>query len=548
MTASSTNISLDTVEPIVFVVGDHQASGSVWGSRKSPTGVIIVDAFGIEALATDLALNALASALVGDGHLVLRYSAPGAGDSSDLDSAESFLTPANLALNAAIDLLRNDGVQQIALVGIRVGAAIAAQVASERGDVANLVLWAPTSGRLFAREFKLLGSSSVAAGPDHAETFVEAGGFSMNQATRDDFGKLDPASLSVSPAPHLLILDREDFGLPTKTVSALRTLNPNLIHEFDTEYQILRPEDPEYGDVPRVTIGRIVEWLRVHKDIAGPKNAKQLKDPGATTQTVTTATTLTLPNNACESYVRIPVEQGSLSAVCTQPSDQDRHSEAPVFVFLTTGSNVRSGPGRIHVRLARDLAKRGITSLRVDRRGVGTSVGTLGKTCMGFPAATPGYPVEGLGPAYNDVHVYDVEAIQKYVRNAFDTSRYVLVGTCSGAFVAYHAAFGAAAPEAIVSVNQIIFDDPSWSTTVESPAMAIRARFELERGLRDPRRWISLIRGEIPVGPAVRRLWRFVGLRVANKVADLRDRGGVGHGPERDLRIIAAKGTKQVLF
>ncbi len=543
--STGTLFPLDKVAPVVFSFGEHQAAGSLWGPRESTSGVVIVDAFGIEALATDQALNCLAAALAGAGHRVLRYSAPGAGDSSDLDPAESFLSPAKLALNAGIDLLRNEGIQRVALVGLRVGAALAAAIATERRDVSSLVLWAPTSGRLFAREFKLLGSSSALAGSEDGKTIVEAGGFAMNQSTREDFATLDPATLSNAASDHLLILDREDFGLPTKTLSALRMLHPDLDHEIDPGYQTMRPEDPEYGEVPEATIRRIVDWIDSH-DRSADALERSVGSDRPDQSAVPTSTWLALPNNGRESSVRIPVAQGSISAVVTEPAQGDRQHEAPVFVFLTTGSNIRSGAGRLHVKLARDLAKRGVVSLRVDRRGIGTSVGSVGKTCMGFPAATPGYPVEGLGPAYNDVHVYDVESIQKYVQDTFGTSRYILVGTCSGAFVAYHAAFGASGPEAVISINQIIFDDPSWSTTVESPAMAIRARFELERGLRDPRRWLSLLRGEIPIGPAVRRLWRFVGLRVANKIADLRDQGGVGHGPERDLRIIAAKGIKQI--
>ena len=52
----------------------------------------------------------------------------------------------------------------------------------------------------------------------------------------------------------------------------------------------------------------------------------------------------------------------------------------PVFVFLSAGSLHRVGPYRLYVRLARELARMGFSSLRVDLAGVGDSPARRGMT------------------------------------------------------------------------------------------------------------------------------------------------------------------------
>jgi hypothetical protein len=63
-------------------------------------------------------------------------------------------------------------------------------------------------------------------------------------------------------------------------------------------------------------------------------------------------------------------EGGRLFGILTVPSTPPRN-ELPVFVFLSAGLLHRVGPFRLHVRLARELAQMGFSSLRVDLAGTG---------------------------------------------------------------------------------------------------------------------------------------------------------------------------------
>jgi hypothetical protein len=66
-------------------------------------------------------------------------------------------------------------------------------------------------------------------------------------------------------------------------------------------------------------------------------------------------------------------EGGRLVGVLTLPSVPPRNEELPVFVFLSAGLLHRVGPYRLHVRLGRELAQMGFSSLRVDLAGTGDS-------------------------------------------------------------------------------------------------------------------------------------------------------------------------------
>jgi pimeloyl-ACP methyl ester carboxylesterase len=67
-------------------------------------------------------------------------------------------------------------------------------------------------------------------------------------------------------------------------------------------------------------------------------------------------------------------EGGRLLGILTSPSMPARNAEeVPVFVFLSAGSLHRVGPHRLHVRLSRELAQMGFSSLRVDLSGTGDS-------------------------------------------------------------------------------------------------------------------------------------------------------------------------------
>jgi pimeloyl-ACP methyl ester carboxylesterase len=111
-----------------------------------------------------------------------------------------------------------------------------------------------------------------------------------------------------------------------------------------------------------------------------------------------------------EHPVFVPSGSDSLCAVLTSPAAED---VGDVGAVLVTGHRTRTHRNRMYVRVARDLAARGIPSIRFDQRGTGDSTGTL--------------RIDLRSP-FGD----DVAAASDFLVRATGVSRVVLLSTCVG--------------------------------------------------------------------------------------------------------------------
>jgi alpha-beta hydrolase superfamily lysophospholipase len=115
-------------------------------------------------------------------------------------------------------------------------------------------------------------------------------------------------------------------------------------------------------------------------------------------------------------YKETPVQfgpDGSLIGIVTTPADG---ALAPVAcLMLNMGANHRIGPRRINVKLARQMAARGISGIRFDLAGLGDS-----------------------GPASGSEHfltqaVFDLQAAMNLMETTLGVRRFIVIGLCSGA-------------------------------------------------------------------------------------------------------------------
>lgn len=115
-------------------------------------------------------------------------------------------------------------------------------------------------------------------------------------------------------------------------------------------------------------------------------------------------------------YKETPVQfgpDGSLIGIITTPAEG---LLAPVAcLMLNMGANHRIGPRRINVKLARQMAAHGISSIRLDLAGLGDS-----------------------GPASGSEHfltqaVLDLQAAMNLIQTMLGVRRFIVIGLCSGA-------------------------------------------------------------------------------------------------------------------
>ena len=351
-------------------------------------------------------------------------------------------------------------------------------------------------GKNYRRELILLGASTSAGLPEH---WAAPAGSLLRPCDLAAMNALDLNGLP-AVADHVLIVQGPHTPFPVATSTAWRSQAS--IETLVQPVGELVTEDPELGCVMPQLLSGIGDWI----------------DRLPPSQVTSTPIGVELPKSFAaagpswrEEAVALPMPDGEmLHGIRTTPIQTTRAG----LVLLSTGTNPRFGPARLHTILARRLAEGGVATLRIERRGAGVDGRTLG--------------------AYDPIHVDDVRAIDVMAAEVLGTPTIILAGMCSGAWAAWHAMLGGLRSTEVVLINQIIFGEGSWDLTAGSPAIAVKTR----HSLGDPERWRAILRGEIHVARSARNLVRYAALTARNRFgagfSDLHD----------DLETIADRSTR----
>lgn len=175
--------------------------------RARPVAVLLCGPFGEEAVRAHRALRVLAQRVEAAGFAVMRFDYSCTGDSSG-DSAQASVEAWVEDIATAAEALRaRSGSARVALVGLRLGASLAAQAAARaRTRAAHLVLWDPVvDGAAYLREladahraYLLAETGRAAPAADGPPT--EALGMPITPALRAGLDAIDLAALP-PPAP-----------------------------------------------------------------------------------------------------------------------------------------------------------------------------------------------------------------------------------------------------------------------------------------------------------------------------------------------------------
>jgi pimeloyl-ACP methyl ester carboxylesterase len=145
------------------------------------------------------------------------------------------------------------------------------------------------------------------------------------------------------------------------------------------------------------------------------------------------------------------------------------HQPRKAVVFLNAGAIYHVGWARMHVEMARELARSGIASLRFDLGGIGDS-------------ATPPDGAPALYSALGE----DVQAAMDWLetRGIRDVT---VFGSCSGAYHAFHAALSDRRIKRVALVNQLCFVwGPAYAVQLEAwrrtKATEVAARHDARNG------------------------------------------------------------------
>lgn len=442
-------------------------------------GVVICPPLGHEQVHAHRGLRHLADAVAAAGLPVVRFDYHGTGDSSGSGEEPERVAVWLANIRDACCWLKDHlGCTRISLIGLRLGAALAARVAADI-EVDGLLLWAPVvKGRSYVREMKALSATATSSPKSSGE--IEAAGFALTEQTVQELSRLD--LLQCRPrCRRALIVTRDDLPSDSHLFEHLKQLGIDARQSAQPGYADMMAE-PHYTKVPQQAIAHGVDWLLAGID-------------GATTNALANIAIEALQCSAdgalrldqgIREQVLVISQEPNLFGILSEPANAAR-ADLPIIVMINAGSCYRIGPNRLHVSLARQLALQGFRSVRMDLCGLGDSVA---------PAS------QRENDSYPATAFRDIDVTLKYLRTHHGAQRGVLLGLCSGAYTAFQSAAQLSSPVLVESVliNPLTFYWREGMSLEACPALLQKSFQECMTSVWQPRKWLKFLSGRSKIG------------------------------------------------
>jgi alpha-beta hydrolase superfamily lysophospholipase len=365
----------------------------------------------------------LAAALADRGTASLRFDYRGTGDSvgrwSDPDRVDDWIA----SVADAFAALRTLGPCQLSVVGMRLGATLAA-TAADRGliDPDAMVLWDPCSGKSMLREGR-------ARNPNHQPPppgAVDTPGYLYDAAMVAALAGLDLAKgLDARPRVATLVLVRDDRPEPRGLRASLDGAD---VDWGDAKGQGELLDVPmTHSVVPHESLTRIAEWVADHaRDQPNRRVALPVSSP------------LHLATAAGPALTERTVRLGPSGLFGITTECADLADRGPLVVLVNVANDRHVGPGRRWVDAARTWAALGFHVLRLDQSGTGDS---------------PAHDGQEFGTLYAREWLEDLPTALASPPCA--GRPLAVVALCSGAYSAMEAAFHVPV-EQLYSINVIL--------------------------------------------------------------------------------------------
>lgn len=492
------------MRPVVF--------GNRFGWLHAGTGtrgVLLCNTYGHEYVWTYSGMRHLADALSARGLWVLRFDYRGTGDSAGADGAPDQFASSVDDVEAAIDWFKETtGIDHLTLCGFRVGAAFALEAAL-RKPVDDLVLLAPvSSGRIYMRELNIVRKTWLdQLAPPLREMQQSAEPLNvLGQIYSDEFKRsLEQIDLVASvkraaalPARRALIMNVRAGGKdPLRDALAERGVEAD-VTPFEDLLGFI--QETAFNVLPRAAFEEAVQWM-------ARDGAQEQGTPPEAVMPQEAWPDLTIETpEAIERPVCIG-EEGLFGVLCEPRTGLSRGS---VFLIANTSASSRVGDSRLSVRIARELARRGVASLRFDARGRGDS-----------PAASGIVQSDtAFGRIYNSVATDDTATAARWLSRQGYKSIFSF-GVCSGAYHALKAALIEDSITGVVTVNLPTFKKPA---DIAPDALRQSTRNSMAGyafSMLDPQKWKAILRGEKDLKRVLRFVSGYMMTRVRSRVVDV---------------------------
>lgn len=461
----------------------HPAQYVAGPSVPPRTAVLMLGAWGAEDMSSHRSWRGLAETLATAGYPTLRLDLDGCGDSHDLQPDTDHWSAWQTSVAEAIKTLQGlGGVQHITLVGLRLGALLAATVSASQDDVCNLVLVAPVrSGKAYLRELRMLGGA-MAQGRAGQEGGLFAAGFELNAPTVAAIGRATlPDTLHASA---VTVVDRDDLGIGKAWLAKLADSGVVTTHTAQPGFQdmVLTAHKAK----PALAIfAKVVEAV----EQGAARRADPRHDPPAACCQDLAQCTQSLRVNES---VLAPYGPMAMTGVLVAPGDGVPRSGRGLLI-LNSSAERRIGPNRMWVRFARERAALGDVVVRVDMPGLGES-GSAYK--------------DGVNVVYPEEAVDCLRLFLGHLRAQQLAVHWGVMGLCSGGYHSFRLGVADSGIERVFALNTfglLPAEVADFDARTEKSLQHAVAH-NLVSHLSDGQRWLKLLRGNVDVGLILRAL------------------------------------------
>jgi pimeloyl-ACP methyl ester carboxylesterase len=451
----------------------------------STTAVLFASPWGLEELSTRKFFRLLADRFALHGVASLRFDYPGTGDALDLADQEVGLAAWHQPLLEAARLLGSFGHQRLLLIGQSLGAALSLELSDRIDNLDGVALLAPVvSGRTYLRELALwstvVDDSLKLKDADRAPAgSVAIAGLVMPAGIASGVGKLKLANAAPARPIDYLLLERPAQMGSDALVGHLQAEARRIERRTFDGYEALIAS-PTTSRIPQEVIATLVDWVDRHKAPAMAPLAAIACAFNPPTEAV-----LRAPD-----FSERPVRFGDadrLYGVLCEPVSKRRGAS---IILLGSAYDRHSGWGRLTALTARHLAASGIASLRFDCANVADS-----------PAAT-GAPSQVL---YSREQQADVSAALDFLE-ARSLLPAIVVGRCSGAYLAFRTALVERRIEGVVAVNPYAFHWDETKPLQEDLRSMPQSIDTYWRKILSGATIGRILRGEIDIGTSARNV------------------------------------------
>lgn len=456
----------------------------------SPLGLVICNPLGYEAVCSHRSVQAFAAAAASNGIPALRFDYDGTGDSAGDD-----LDPQRLAswlqnIRNAVEVLKQKcGVHQVCLLGIRMGATLAALVGAESPEIAGLIAVAPVVDvRAYLRELRALSLAGTHPEPPSwakpAPDLQESAGFAFTRETRDALASINLVKNPLGSAnglKNVLVIDRDDLAGNTAWVEQLRQAGAQVEHQRLPGYTQMMLDSHEAA-VPSQMVTSAAAWLAQHRDALAHSSGEICFPANCRLGAAAQFPVATASRSAQVRETAMFLDSGeTVFGVLTEPAAAPG-KPLPLVLLLNSGAVHHIGPNRMYVTLARSWAAAGILVLRMDFSGLGDS---------------RSFPGEPDNQVYTKRATQDIAAALTTLRERYSVSECHAIGLCSGAYHGFKAAVAGIPFNSVVAINPLTF---SWRAGMSLAFPEYRIAADVMRYRKNAfqlESWTKLFKGQV---------------------------------------------------